>query len=116
MEKTEFIWMDRSLVPWDDAKVHVLTHTLHYGLGVFEGIRCYRCEDGRSAIFRLPEHLLRLEQSARILNMSNPYSVEEMKQACLETVRANNLAECYIRPLLFVGVGEMGHPWCAIGG
>jgi branched-chain amino acid aminotransferase len=100
--------MDGDLVPWDEAKVHVLTHTLHYGLGAFEGIRCYRCHDDRSAIFRLKEHVTRLWQSSRILGLDPPYSISEMADACLETVRANALAECYIRPLVFIGAGEMG--------
>jgi branched-chain amino acid aminotransferase len=108
MEKSKFIWMDGELVAWDEAKVHVLTHTLHYGLGAFEGIRCYRCEDGRSAIFRLDEHIVRLDHSAHILAMRPPYSVDEMKSACVETIVRNELAECYIRPLLYVGAGEMG--------
>jgi branched-chain amino acid aminotransferase len=100
--------MDGALVPWDEAKVHVLTHTLHYGLGAFEGLRCYACDDGRSAIFRLREHMVRLWQSAKILKMRPPFSVDEMSAACIETVRANELAECYIRPILYVGAGEMG--------
>ena len=108
MNAAKFIWMDGKLVPWDDARVHVLTHTLHYGLGAFEGLRCYKCEDGRSAIFRLREHMVRLWQSAKILNMKPPYSVDEMSHACVETVRSNELAECYIRPILYVGAGEMG--------
>jgi branched-chain amino acid aminotransferase len=108
VQKADLIWMDGELVPWDDAKVHVLTHTLHYGLGAFEGVRCYRCHDGRSAIFRLHEHMVRLWQSVRILGLEPPYSPEEMGAACLETVRANGLAECYIRPLVYVGAGEMG--------
>lgn len=100
--------MDGRLVPWDDAKVHVLTYTLHYGVGAFEGIRCYRCKDGRSAIFKLDEHVKRLWHSARILGIESPYGVEEISRACVDTVRANALAECYIRPLIFVGEGEMG--------
>jgi len=108
MEKADLIWMDGDLVAWDDAKVHVLTHTLHYGLGAFEGIRCYQCHDKRSAIFRLPEHMQRLERSARILAIEPRYGVDETVQACIDTVRANKLAECYIRPLLYVGAGEMG--------
>jgi branched-chain amino acid aminotransferase len=108
VEKAQFIWMDGELVPWDEANVHVLTHTLHYGLGAFEGIRCYECGDGRSAIFRLDEHVKRLWNSARILGLESPYDVAAMRQACLETVRANKLKECYIRPLLYVGAGEMG--------
>jgi branched-chain amino acid aminotransferase len=100
--------MDGRLVPWDDAKVHVLTYTLHYGVGAFEGIRCYRCRDGRSAIFQLEDHVKRLWHSARILGIESPYGVEEMSRACIDTVRANGLEECYIRPLIFVGEGEMG--------
>ncbi len=102
------IWMDGTLVPWHEAKVHVLTHTLHYGVGVFEGIRCYACEDGRSAVFRLNEHIERLFDSAHILGLKIPFSFAEVVQACLETVRANQLKECYIRPLVFVGEGERG--------
>ncbi len=108
MHRADFIWMDGELVAWDEARVHVLTHTLHYGLGVFEGIRCYRCDDGRSAVFRLQEHLIRLDQSAHILALKSPYGVEQTVPACLETIRANRLSECYIRPLLFVGAGQMG--------
>jgi branched-chain amino acid aminotransferase len=108
VEKADYIWMDGDLLAWDDAKVHVLTHTLHYGLGAFEGIRCYQCVDGRSAIFRLPEHIVRLDRSARILAIKPRHGVDEMVAACIETVRANKLAACYIRPLLYVGAGEMG--------
>jgi branched-chain amino acid aminotransferase len=108
MEKTERIWLDGALVPWDAARVHVLTHTLHYGLGVFEGIRCYACDDGRSAIFRLREHIDRLYGSAHVLELAVPYPRERLMEACLETVRANGLRECYIRPLVFLGDGEMG--------
>ena len=108
MEKTERIWLDGRLVPWDAAQVHVLTHTLHYGLGVFEGIRCYECHDGRSAVFRLREHIDRLYGSAHVLALPVPYAREALLAACLETVRANRLRECYIRPLVFMGDGEMG--------
>jgi branched-chain amino acid aminotransferase len=108
MEKTEHIWFDGKLVPWEAAQVHVLTHTLHYGLGVFEGIRCYQCHDGRSAIFRLREHIDRLFGSAHVLDLPIPYSRQVLTDACLETVRANRLRECYIRPLVFMGDGEMG--------
>jgi branched-chain amino acid aminotransferase len=104
----KFIWMDGALVPWDQANVHVLTHTLHYGLGAFEGLRCYQCDDGRSAIFRLREHCVRLWQSAKILKMATPYGVDELAAACIDTVRANELSECYIRPIVYVGAGEMG--------
>ncbi|MGH7823408.1 MAG: branched-chain amino acid transaminase [Candidatus Binatia bacterium] len=110
MEKSEKIWLDGRLVPWDEARVHVLTHTLHYGYGVFEGIRCYQTSGGRSAIFRLREHNERLFDSAHILGLKIPFSREEIERACVETVRANRLKECYIRPLVFVGEGEMGVP------
>jgi branched-chain amino acid aminotransferase len=108
MEKTERIWFDGRLVPWDAAQVHVLTHTLHYGLGVFEGIRCYEGHDGRAAIFRLREHVDRLFGSAHVLGLPVPFSREEIVEACRDTVRANRLRECYIRPLAFMGDGEMG--------
>lgn len=110
MEKSEKIWFDGELVPWDEARVHVLTHTLHYGYGVFEGVRCYRTEDGRSAVFRLREHVDRLFQSAHILGLRIPFDRAQIESACLETVRINGLEECYIRPLVFVGDGEMGVP------
>ncbi len=96
------------MVPWDEAKVHVLTHTLHYGLGAFEGIRCYKLDAGGSAVFRLREHLQRLWQSCRILAIDCPYSVDEMIEACLQTIRANELEQCYLRPLAYVADGEMG--------
>ena len=104
----EKIWLDGRMVPWDDAHVHVLTHTLHYGLGVFEGIRCYRTDDGRSAVFRLPEHVRRLFESAHINLMSIPFSREVVTAAVLDSLRANGLAEGYIRPLAFIGDGVMG--------
>jgi branched-chain amino acid aminotransferase len=111
MEKAKNIWMNGELVPWDEAKVHVLTHTLHYGLGVFEGIRCYKCVDGRSGIFRLREHIDRLFQSALIVQIEIPFSKEEIEEACKEIVRVNGLDEAYIRPLVFIGEGVMGvHP------
>ncbi|MFM7143244.1 MAG: branched-chain-amino-acid transaminase, partial [Alphaproteobacteria bacterium] len=100
--------MDGKLVPWAEANVHVLTHTLHYGLGTFEGIRCYKLVDGRSAIFRLPEHVRRLRDSAHILGFEIPFSQEALVEACLETLRRNRLDECYVRPLVFLGDGEMG--------
>jgi branched-chain amino acid aminotransferase len=108
MQATEFIWLDGRMVRWAEAQVHVLTHTLHYGLGVFEGIRCYQCADGRSAIFRLKEHIDRLFGSAHVVGMPIPYTREQLVDACLETVRANKLRECYVRPLAFLGDGEMG--------
>jgi len=108
MQKTERIWLDGVLVPWDEANVHVLTHTLHYGLGVFEGIRCYACDDGRSAIFRLVEHVDRLLGSAHVLDLPMPFDRAQLVEACRETVRANRLKECYLRPIAFMGDGEMG--------
>ncbi len=108
MQKTERIWLDGAFVPWEAAQVHVLTHTLHYGLGVFEGIRCYECHDGRSAIFRLREHIDRLYGSAHILDLPIPYPRDAIMAACIETVRTNRLRECYLRPLVFMGDGEMG--------
>jgi branched-chain amino acid aminotransferase len=108
MQKTDRIWLDGQLVPWDEAQVHVLTHTLHYGLGVFEGIRCYQQRDGRSAIFRLREHVDRLFGSAHVLDLDLPWSREQIMEACCETVRVNGLRECYLRPIAFLGEGEMG--------
>ncbi len=102
------VWLDGGFVDWDDAKVHILTHTLHYGLGVFEGIRCYRTADGRSAVFRLGDHVRRLFESAHINLMEIPFARPEIEAAILETLRRNDLAEGYIRPLVFIGDGEMG--------
>lgn len=99
--------MDGKFVPWDNAKVHVLTHTLHYGLGVFEGIRCYETRKG-PAIFRLDEHVKRLFDSAHIFMMEIPFTEKEIKSAIIETVRVNGLKECYIRPLVYIGYGVMG--------
>jgi branched-chain amino acid aminotransferase len=104
----EKIWLDGRMLPWDEAQVHVLTHTLHYGLGVFEGIRCYRTDDGRSAVFRLPEHVRRLFESAHINLMSIPFSREVVTAAVLDSLRANGLADGYVRPLAFIGDGVMG--------
>jgi len=104
----EKIWVDGGFVDWADAKVHLLTHTLHYGLGVFEGIRCYRTYDGRSAVFRLSEHIRRLFDSARINLLEIPFGREEIEEATLETMRRNHLEEGYMRPLVFIGDGEMG--------
>jgi len=111
VEKVSKIWMDGELIPWDEAKVHVLTHTLHYGLGVFEGIRCYLCKDGRSGIFRLEAHVKRLFDSALIGEIEIPFSQAEIMEACKDVVRANGLEEAYIRPIVFIGEGVMGvHP------
>jgi branched-chain amino acid aminotransferase len=107
IEKTAVIWMDGELVPWDEARVHVLTHTLHYGSGVFEGIRAYPTNDG-PAVFRLTDHMHRMHDSAALLHMEIPFSVEELVEATKETIRANGLDSCYIRPIAFLGYGEMG--------
>lgn len=107
MEAVEYIWMDGELVPWDSATVHLLTHSLHYGLGVFEGIRCYAAKDG-PAVFRLRDHMRRLHRSAKIHLIQMKYSVEELLEATKEVIRANELDACYIRPLVWLGYGEMG--------
>jgi branched-chain amino acid aminotransferase len=104
---TDKIWMNGELVDWDKAQIHVLTHTLHYGTGVFEGIRAYETSDG-PAVFRLTEHIERLFNSAKIVGMEIPYSVEELITATKETVASSGLASCYIRPLAYFGYGEMG--------
>jgi branched-chain amino acid aminotransferase len=107
MQETEKIWMNGELVDWADAKVHVGVHGLHYGSGVFEGIRCYETPKG-PAVFRLAEHLARFQHSARILHMDLPYPVEEIRAATHELVAANGIASCYIRPIAFYGYGELG--------
>jgi branched-chain amino acid aminotransferase len=107
LQETEKIWMDGKLVAWKDAQVHVLTHTLHYGLGVFEGIRCYKTAKG-PAIFRLQDHVDRLFASAHIVQIKIPFSKDDITSAVIETVRVNRLKECYIRPIVFIGSGEMG--------
>jgi branched-chain amino acid aminotransferase len=104
----EKIWLDGRFVPWADANVHVLTHTLHYGLGVFEGIRSYASADGRAAVFRLGDHVRRLYDSAHINLLEIPYAKDEIQEAVLATLRANRLGEGYIRPIVFVGDGVMG--------
>jgi branched-chain amino acid aminotransferase len=101
------IWMDGQMVEWRDAKIHVLTHTLHYGCGVFEGVRAYKTADG-TAIFRLEEHTQRLLNSAKILRMSIPFSKEQIMQAQVDVVRANNLESCYLRPLSWIGSRKLG--------
>lgn len=101
------IWLDGEFVPWREAKTHVLTHTLHYGMGVFEGVRAYKAKNG-TAIFRLYEHTDRLFRSAHILNMPMPYDKETINQACLDTVRKNNLETAYLRPMCFYGSEGMG--------
>ena len=104
---TNHIWMNGEMVPWDQANVHVLTHSLHYGMGVFEGIRAYETADG-PGIFRLTEHIMRLKNSAKIMGMPLEYSVEEMVEATKAVVRDSGLPSCYIRPIAYFGYGEMG--------
>ncbi len=108
VEKTAWIWMDGKLIPWEEATVHVLSHTLHYGMGAFEGIRCYRQQDGSPGVFRLPEHVDRLFHSALIGGFQIPFEPAEIVDAIRETLRANQLQEAYIRPLVFIGAGAMG--------
>jgi branched-chain amino acid aminotransferase len=105
--KSEKIWMDGEFVDWDDATIHILTHTLHYGCGVFEGIRAYSTDRG-PAVFRLTDHIGRLFNSAKIFLIDVPFTVDEIIDATKETVRVNGLPECYIRPLVYLGYGEMG--------
>src|SRR3954454_9833112 len=104
---TDKIWMNGELVDWDAAQIHILTHSLHYGMGVFEGVRAYETADG-PAVFRLTEHMERLHNSARIMMMDLPYTVEELVQATKDVVRASGLPSCYIRPIAYYGYGEMG--------
>ena len=105
--QADFIWMNGELVRWEDAKVHVLTHALHYGSGVFEGIRAYETERG-TAVFRHQDHLERLKRSAELYYMDLPYTLEKLREATHELIRVNKLHSCYIRPVAFRGYGEMG--------
>jgi branched-chain amino acid aminotransferase len=107
MRETEKIWMNGELVDWADAKIHVGSHGLHYGTGVFEGIRCYETSRG-PAVFRLTDHIKRLDASARLLYMELPYSIAEIREACLGLIGVNGLPECYLRPIAFYGYGELG--------
>ena len=106
-DRDGWIWCDGKMVPWRDAQTHVLTHTLHYGMGVFEGVRCYQTVDG-PAIFRLQDHTDRLFRSARIFGMKIPFSKDELNAAQKECVRRNKLDSCYLRPLVFYGSEAMG--------
>ncbi len=108
VEATKKIWMNGELIDWDDANTHVLTHALHYGIGVFEGIRSYELDGGGSAIFRLKPHVRRMFEGLRILNVECSYTEDQLISACLETVRVNGLKECYMRPIMFTGSGSMG--------
>ena len=106
-DRDGFIWMNGTFVPWRDASVHILTHTLHYGMGVFEGIRCYQIKNG-GAVFRLDDHIRRLFNSAKIFEIKIPYDVNKIKYAILELIEKNSLKSCYIRPLVFYGSEKMG--------
>lgn len=101
------IWIDGSLVNWDEAKIHILTHSLHYGTGVFEGIRCYKTINGQ-AVFRLPEHIRRLMDSGKIYLMNIQYSKDQLQEAVIDTIKANEIEECYIRLIAYYGYGKMG--------
>ena len=107
MEQVDLIWHNGELVAWEDAKVHGLTHGLHYGTGVFEGERCYDTAHG-PAIFRHLDHLQRLFRSAELYYMPIPYTLDELRAATHELIAANDLRECYIRPIAFRGYGQMG--------
>uniref|UniRef100_A0A7J3ZKF4 Branched-chain-amino-acid aminotransferase n=1 Tax=Fervidicoccus fontis TaxID=683846 RepID=A0A7J3ZKF4_9CREN len=104
----EKIWFDGELIPFSEAKVHVMMHTLHYGVGVFEGMRAYRLDDGTPGIFRLEEHLKRFAFSARAYKLELPYTLEELKKAVIETVRASGFGDCYIRPIAFINLTQIG--------
>lgn len=106
--ESKYIWMDGTLVPFADARIHVLSHTLHYGLGVFEGIRCYRQAGGGGGIFRLGDHVRRLYESAKMCLIELQWTPEQLEAACIETLRANELDEAYIRPIVYFGMGAMG--------
>ncbi len=106
--KADKIWLDGKFVDWDEANVHVCTHTLHYGLGVFEGIRCYKCANGRSAVFMLDAHVDRLFDSAHIGQLEIPFDKAEIASVCKEVVKVNGFDECYIRPIAFMGDSQLG--------
>jgi branched-chain amino acid aminotransferase len=106
--ESDKIWLDGEFVDFDKANVHILTHTLHYGLGAFEGIRCYKRADGNSAIFRLSDHIRRLIESCKICMMDVPFTQEQIERACIETVKVNGFDSCYLRPVVFLGHGQMG--------
>lgn len=108
IKKLDTIWIDGALVPWDNATEHLLAHTMHYGVGAFEGIRAYQRTDGRTAIFRLREHVERLLDSSVICTMDVPFTRDQLMQACLDVVRANKMTSCYLRPLVYLGYGALG--------
>ncbi|MDB4952670.1 MAG: Branched-chain amino acid aminotransferase [Myxococcales bacterium] len=108
IKKVDTIWIDGQLVPWDDATEHLLAHTMHYGVGAFEGIRAYQRTDGKTHIFRLREHVERLLDSSTICTMDVPYTRDQLMQACVDVVRSNKMASCYLRPLVYLGYGALG--------
>ncbi len=108
IKKVDWIWVDGEMVSWDAAREHVLAHTLHYGLGAFEGIRAYKRADGRTAVFRLNEHIDRLFDSCHIITIDIPYTKTAVKQACVQVLRDNHLEAAYIRPIVYLGYGAMG--------
>jgi branched-chain amino acid aminotransferase len=108
VDKLKSIWMEGELVPWDDAKIHILTHTMHYGLGAFEGIRAYRRADGTTAIFRLHEHVVRLFDSCKLMMMEPRFNRDQISLACVALLRDNKMEEAYLRPLIWIGDGAMG--------
>ena len=107
LKKSDKIWMDGKFVDWDDAKIHVCAHVIHYGSAVFEGIRCYDTKKG-PAIFRLEPHIKRLYNSAKMYRMEPEIPMPEFMEACFETIRKNNMKACYIRPLVYRGYNELG--------
>jgi branched-chain amino acid aminotransferase len=108
IKKVDTIWVDGSLIPWDSATDHVLAHTMHYGVGVFEGIRAYQRSDGKTHIFRLREHIERLLDSAHICTMDVPYTRDQIEQACIDVVKSNKMTSAYLRPLIYLGYGALG--------
>jgi branched-chain amino acid aminotransferase len=108
IKKLDTIWIDGALVPWDSATDHLLAHTMHYGVGTFEGIRAYQRDDKRTAVFRLKDHVDRLLDSSAICTMDVPYTRDQLMAACTEVVRANKMTACYIRPLVYLGYGALG--------
>jgi len=108
LKPVDKIWLDGTLLPFSQAQVHILTHTLHYGVGAFEGIRAYKRPDGSGALFRLDDHIRRLFESCHICMIDVPFTREQVMQACVETMRANKMVEAYLRPIVFLGDGELG--------
>ena len=106
VEQLKYIWLDGELVPWESAKIHVLTHGLHYGLGVFEGIRCYETSTGKGAFFRLEEHIRRLFDSAKVVGLTIPYNFDQVTTACVDIVKENDRQDAYVRPIAFSGLSS----------